>query len=138
MTLSGPERDSRRSWTRLLGLWGPVLGFMMVLLVMATRPDSAFFEPFGDKLLHGLAYFALGFLTLRAFHGGVMRLRWWPSVLAMLLTLGYAALEEGQQGRVPSRDSSSVDWAADALGAACSIVFTALVAVVTARMRAKE
>jgi VanZ family protein len=115
-----------------------VLGFMAILMVMASRPDSALFEPFGDKLLHGLAYFVLGFLALRAFHGGVTSLRVWPSVLAMLLTLGYAALEEWQQGRIPSRDSSSLDWTADALGAVCSIAFTALLAGVFARRLGKE
>ena len=72
------------------------------------------------------------------FHGGVTPLRWLPSLLAMALTLSYAALEEWQQGRLPERDSSSVDWAADALGAACSVAFKAVVGSLSARHRAKE
>jgi VanZ family protein len=111
---------------------------MVLLMVMASRPDSAFFERFGDKLLHGLAYFVLGLLALRACHGGVTSLRLLPSALGMALTLGYAALEEWQQGRLPSRDSSSVDWAADAVGAALSLVFAALLAGIISRLRAKE
>ena len=123
---------------RWFALWGPLLGFMIALLVMASRPDSAFFEPFGDKQLHGLAYFTLGLLALRAFHGGIVPLRWGPSVLALTLTLSYAALEEWQQGRIPQRDSSPLDWAADAVGAVCSLVVMALLAGLIARFRAKE
>lgn len=112
-----------------------MLGFMAFLLFMASRPDSAFFEPFGDKLLHGLAYFVLGVLALRAFHGGVVPLRPLPTVCALVLTLGYAALEEWAQTRVPARHPSRIDWAADAVGAICSLGFSAVVGWFAGRIR---
>jgi VanZ family protein len=78
-----------------------------------------------DKLLHASAYCTFGVLCLRAFHRGVTPLRLTPSILAMLLTLGYAVLDELHQSRVPGRDASLFDWIADAVGAASACLVVA-------------
>jgi VanZ family protein len=77
-----------------------------------------------DKLAHTTAYCLFGVLCLRAFHGGLLPLRPWPSLFGMLLTLAYAMVDELHQSRVPGRMASVADWIADALGAfsACLVV----------------
>lgn len=69
-----------------------------------------------DKLAHAAVYCVLGLLCLRACHGGLGPLRTGPTLLALLLALGYGAFDELHQSRVPGRDASIADWVADAAG----------------------
>jgi len=75
-----------------------------------------------DKLLHAAAYCVFGFLNLRAFHGGIRPMRQWPTLLAMILTLSYGAVDEWHQSLIPARVASVHDWLADAVGAGLSLV----------------
>jgi VanZ family protein len=104
-----------------IGLWAPVVAFMIGVYVLADPLPVAPPVTGGDKLLHAAAYGTFGVLCLRAFHGGLRRLRLRPTLLALLLTLGYGALDEVHQSRVPGRDPSLADWAADAAGASLAV-----------------
>ena len=89
-----------------------------------------------DKLAHAVAYCLLGALSLRACHRGIGPLRQWPTLLAMLMTLTYGALDEWHQAYVPGRFPSLYDWFADAAGAGLSIVLVQS-AVVWRRRRSR-
>ena len=80
-----------------------------------------------DKTFHVVAYGLFGVLCLRATHGGFRPLRVGPTVLAMLLTLGYGALDELSQASTPGRDGSLPDWSADAVGALLALVSLAVI-----------
>ncbi len=86
-----------------------------------------------DKLLHTAAYCVFGFLNLRAFHCGIRPIRQWPTLLAMILTLSYGAVDEWHQSLIPGRVASVQDWLADAAGAGLSLV--GLFAAVRIRQR---
>jgi VanZ family protein len=103
-------------WLRFISLWGPVVAFMVSVYVLAGREGLPVGERLLDKALHVAAYMLFGWLCLRAFHGGIRPLRRWPTVLAMLLTLAYGAIDEWHQLYVPGRHPSLLDWLADAVG----------------------
>jgi VanZ family protein len=73
-------------------------------------------ELLSDKVLHFAAYGLFGLLNLRAFHGGFRRPVWWASLAALLLTVGFGALDEWRQTGVSFRDASWQDWLADLAG----------------------
>lgn len=89
-----------------------------------------------DKLLHVAAYMLLGWLVLRATHGGISELRLGPTVAAFLLTLAYGASDELHQLSVPGRVASVADGIADALGAGLAILLMGFLGSLRAR-RAK-
>jgi VanZ family protein len=71
-----------------------------------------------DVDLHGLAYFGLMLVVLRAVAGG----RWAGVTLgtlaiAWLITVAYGATDEWHQLYVPQRQAEIRDWYADAIGA---------------------
>ncbi len=68
-------------------------------------------------------------LSIRAFHGGLGRLARWPTVFALLLTIGYGMLDEMHQSRVVGRDASMLDWLADVVGAGLSVVVLGMLAL---------
>jgi VanZ family protein len=53
----------------------------------------------------------------------------WPTVFALLLTIGYGMLDEMHQGRVAGRDASLLDWLADIVGAGLSVVALGMLAL---------
>jgi VanZ family protein len=112
---------------RIVGLWAPVGAFIALLQFLSSRSSLPVSGLVWDKLVHAAAYCVLGFLSLRAFHGGIKPLRLTPSLLAMLLTVGYGVLDEMHQSRVPGRDASALDWVADAVGAAVACLAMAVV-----------
>lgn len=113
---------------RLASLWAPVIGFMILIYSLSSRESLPASELVWDKAVHVGAYGVFGTLCLRAFHGGIRPLRGRPSLLAMLTTLLYAMLDELHQSRVPGRDSSLLDWVADAVGAGLALLFVAWLA----------
>jgi VanZ family protein len=110
---------------RLIGLWAPVLGFMLGVFLLAGQPAPAVVGLAWDKLLHVGAYTVFGFLCLRATHGGIRKPSRPHVLLALLLAVGYAALDEWHQTVVPGRDPSALDWVADSVGAALSFLIYA-------------
>ena len=106
---------------RIIGLWGPIIAFMALVYLLAGQEGLPVSGRWLDKLVHAAAYGLFGVLCLRGFHGGMRPLRLWPSLLAILLTLGYGALDEWHQAQVPGRHSSLYDWYADAAGAAVAL-----------------
>jgi len=82
-----------------------------------------------DKVIHAGAYGTLGFLSLRAFHGGVRRLRLTPTILGVLLTVAYGLVDEWHQTWVPGRHAGILDWVADLTGALCAVGIFGLLGV---------
>lgn len=115
-----------------IGLWAPVVGFMTLLFAFSSQPGVGGPDWVWDKLAHALAYGALGLLCLRALHEGLDRPRPRPTLLAMLITVGYGVLDELHQATVPGRDASVLDAFADATGAGLSIPLFGLLAVTAA------
>jgi VanZ family protein len=108
-------------WLRFISLWGPVVAFMVLVYTLADQEGLPATGRLLDKALHAAAYALFGGLCLRAFHGGIRPLRRWPTVLAMLLTLAYGAIDEWHQVHVPGRHPSLLDWLADAAGAGLAL-----------------
>ena len=101
----------------LLSLWAPVAAYMALIHLLSSQSSLPVSGLIWDKLAHTAAYCLFGVLCLRAFHGGLRRLELRPTILAMLLPLAYAMIDELHQSRVPGRLASRADWIADALGA---------------------
>lgn len=139
-----PQGSVVRAW---LPLWGPVLVWMAVVLLMSTDWFSgahtgtwllrilrrAFPEidihwvgvvnQLGRKIMHGVEYGILGGLTYRALR--VSHLEWSRFrclASALLLAASWAMVDEGCQSYVPSRGSSLWDVAMDTFGAGLGAV----------------
>jgi VanZ family protein len=108
---------------------------MALLYWLSSRTDLTSVPTGWDKPAHSCAYAVLGFLALRACHGGVAELSPWPTLAAVLLTVSYAGLDELHQSRVPGRDASGMDWLADTGGAALAVAATAGLAALRARLQ---
>jgi VanZ family protein len=120
---------------RLVGLWAPVAAYMTLIHFLSSRSSLPAADLVWDKLAHTAAYCLFGVLCLRAVHGGLRKLRLWPSLLAMLLTLAYAAIDELHQSRVPGREASAADWAADALGAFAACLLVSMWVLIRSRFK---
>jgi VanZ family protein len=101
---------------RLIGLWGPVALFMVLVFALSGSRALPGVPDMWDKLVHAVAYGVFGILCLRAMHGGLSRPRPLPTLAALGLAVGYAALDEWHQASVPGRYSSVADWVADVVG----------------------
>jgi len=120
---------------RFLGLWAPVVGFMVAIFYLSAQSSLPVGVNVSDKLLHAGAYGLFGLLCQRAFHGGLRPLRWRPVIGALLLTLGYGALDEYHQSNVPGRFASVWDWIADAVGGLAAVPVMGLLA---SRLRPRQ
>lgn len=111
---------------RFIRLWLPVAAWAGVLYLASGR--SSLPSPGGgwDKIQHVAAYAVLGVLSLRAFHGGLSRLRAGAVLGAALFTVGYGALDEFHQSFVPGRHPSLGDLAADGAGAVVAVLLVAV------------
>ena len=118
----------------LISLWAPVAAYMALLHLLSSKSSLPVSGLVWDKLAHTAAYCLFGVLCLRAFHGGLRRLDLRPSILAMLLTLAYAVIDEMHQSRVPGRMASVADWIADALGASAACLAVSFWAVVRSKL----
>jgi VanZ family protein len=125
------------SASRIFSLWAPVCAFMALIHFLSSQSSLPGSGIVWDKLAHAAVYSAFGVLCLRAFHGGIARLRLAPSVLAMLLTLGYAALDELHQSRVTGRYADVYDWIADTVGAGSACLVVVLVDGARAAIRSR-
>ena len=90
------------------------LGYAALILGLSSIPGRSLPAQVllsQDKLIHLVEYFGFVLLLARALPGSR------PVLLAIILALLMAALEERYQLLVPGRDSSLADWFADGLGA---------------------
>ncbi len=98
-------------------LWASVVLYMAAIFYVSGLSDPP--VPAGtDKSLHGLVYFGLAIVVLRALVGGQPRridLR--RATIAFLMTVAYAATDEVHQMFVPGRTADVFDLLADAGGA---------------------
>jgi len=106
---------------RLIGLWAPVLAYMVGIFLLSGQPEPALARLTWDKLLHAGAYALFGLLCLRATHGGFKSLRRPRAVVALILCIGYGAFDEWHQSFVPGRDPSVLDWVADLVGSGLAL-----------------
>lgn len=108
--------------------WMPVCAYAGLIFYLSSQPHPeedlpSFVMSFSDKVLHLVEYAVLGGLCYRA-------LRWgtngpWANAafpLAVLFTSLYGISDEIHQSFVPFRDSNWLDWVADTIGAALSVV----------------
>lgn len=81
-----------------------------------------------DKLEHFLIFFVFGILLrLTASHSRYPPIRENAMLVALMVGIGYGALDEVHQMFVPYRFSSADDFIADATGIVCAQIFIALV-----------
>lgn len=103
---------------------------MALIFVVSSIPMTALpigGVPFKDKGVHFVEFGVLGFLVMRAC------LMTWPRVAVLRVatfavgtTVLWGLLDELHQAYVPNRSAEAFDLLADALGAVCGVVFTAL------------
>lgn len=99
-----------------LSLWAPVIIYMAAIFWASSVQDPQI--PSGsDKPLHGMAYFGLALIVVRAVAGGLpRRIDMRTTLMALAITVGYAASDELHQRFVPGRSADLYDLAADAGG----------------------
>ena len=104
--------------------WLPPILLMAVVYFFSAQPDLSsglgLADLIGRKLIHAAEYALLCFLWWRA-----LSTRFAPREAlgaALLLSIGYAALDEYHQTFVDGRNGSPVDVAIDALGAGLAAV----------------
>jgi VanZ family protein len=91
---------------------------MAAIFFVSGLPSPPLPERVSDKTGHLAAYFGLAVLAVRASGGGLpclVRLR--VALLALGITIGYAAFDEIHQTFVPGRFGDLADWSADCVGA---------------------
>lgn len=113
---------------RLAGLWGPVVAFMVAVLLFPASAGARLQEDVSDKLLHAAAFLVHGLFCLRATHGGLRRPARGATVAAILLAVAFAAFDEWRQTWTPDRDGSVGDWIADTCGVLSSLPCFAVLA----------
>ena len=107
-----------RPVARPLALWGPVVGYMLLIFFLSGRPDIELPGPASDKQLHSLGYAGLGGLVARAAAGGLGRpVSWRHAAIAVAVATAYGATDEWHQSFVPGRVPDLFDLRADAIGA---------------------
>jgi VanZ family protein len=81
-----------------------------------------------DKLEHFMVFFVFGILLrLTASHSRYPSIRENAMLVALMIGIGYGALDEVHQMLVPYRSPSIYDFIADAAGIVCAQIFIALV-----------
>ena len=97
--------------------WGPLIAYSGLIFWLSSQPQLAFVGDAPDYLLHFLAYFGMGLLTVRAFARGLaVPVANRVACLSVALSVAYAASDEFHQSFVPGRVASYQDFVADGLG----------------------
>lgn len=113
--------------------WLPAFAFFSFLIWVIVAADSGtpnyFLQqagtlPYGDKIGHVLLFGALALLLNFATKARQVALGPVRLYLGVVLTLGFALLEEGSQLLFPSRSFELLDILADLLGVALATVLT--------------
>jgi VanZ family protein len=107
-----------RALVRRIALWTPPIIYAALIFHFSSEsnPLPALTTHVWDKLLHATEYAGFAVLLSRAFRGeGFGRAR--SILFALIVAIVYGASDEVHQLFTPGRDSSVLDWAADAVGA---------------------
>ncbi len=127
--------------------WLPAFAFFSFLLWVIVAADSGapnyFLQqagslPYGDKIGHVLLFGALALLLNFATKARQVALGPVRLYLGVVLTLGFALLEEGSQLLFPSRSFELLDILADLLGVALATALTSGFYQLRARHRRKR
>jgi VanZ family protein len=111
---------SVRRWLPPL-LWAGVIIFATSMPAeIVPRQVSTF-----DKAAHFGMYAVLAGLLTR--HLADITTPWRAAAAAVLLTVGFGALDEWHQQFIPGRSTELADWRADSLGATTGAAFLALI-----------
>lgn len=118
-----------RRWRRFLILWGPALGFMVLIFCLSNirlGGQSLTRVTHADKVIHAIEYAVLCGLLFRALRRSATAwLCHWSPIVAFLIAALYGATDEWHQSFV-GRDADVLDWMADVFGAAfMAVVLTA-------------
>jgi len=104
-------------------LWAPVIAYMAFIFFVSAMPQAPLPSNVSDKTAHLAGYSLLGLLAVRAVHGGLpARITAKGALIAMIITVGYAAFDEYHQSFVPGRFADVFDLLADAAGGAAALV----------------
>ena len=112
-------------WSTLT-LWGPFIAALAIVFWLSSQSQVPGTQYFWDKSLHATGYAGLGVLALRAFHGGFLRPRSTPTVLAGFAVILWGISDEFHQSFVPGRDATAWDVVADVVGFAIAFVVFAI------------
>ena len=132
----GESEERSPSISHRLQLWAPVAIYMALIFGLSSissPPDLS--TSIGDKGGHGLLYFGLAALFIRALAGG-----WWRSfgVRVAAAAVGFSTLygvtDEIHQIFVPPRTAELADLAADAVGSVAAVVVLYAVHEVRSRL----
>ncbi|MCZ6779456.1 MAG: VanZ family protein [Acidobacteriota bacterium] len=128
-----------RRFLESLGLWLPLAFYVGLIYFLSSQSTIAWARYYPDSLLHGIEFFLLAALVLRALNGGLLipvppRCYLWTFVLSS----HYALLDEIHQALVPGRVASVLDLMADMVGIdlALAAVFILQRALVSRRVSA--
>ena len=110
---------------RAIALWAPLVLALAAVYWLSSLSQVPGAQYASDKLLHVAGYAGLGLLALRAFHGGIARLRPGPTLAAAAVIVAWGILDELHQSFVPGRDATASDVVADAIGFALAVVIVA-------------
>ena len=104
-------------------LWAPVVVYMALIFFVSALPEAPLPSDVSDKSAHVVGYLVLGVLAVRAVHGGLpARVTSHGALLALAITIGYGAFDEGHQWLVPGRSADLLDLLADAAGGLVGLI----------------
>jgi VanZ family protein len=98
-------------------LWVAVALYMALIFGLSSIANTPDLPAGSDKGVHGVLYFGLGFLLVRALGGG-LRGRIPPGVALLATVIGglYGVSDEIHQHFVPPRQVEALDAVADTIG----------------------
>lgn len=113
---------SPRGIAHALWIWGPLLGYLVLIFYLSSLSRVPWAASYPDYVEHSIEYCGLAILTARALNNGFLR----PVsprmlLLAFVLCVAYAILDEIHQYFVPDRFADYHDVLSDALGAGVGI-----------------
>jgi VanZ family protein len=117
----GRRPPERRFFVLFLQFWLPVLVYVTVIIVLSAQPNLRPPLEFrnSDKFYHGVEYFGLGVLLVRAVSASLrLAVPAHAALVSLCLGILVGTADEMFQSTVPGRVSSGVDLFADTLGVA--------------------
>ena len=125
--VSLPVVSGRPDLFAVVRWWGPVLFYMLFILLMSANPIPEVLVGTPDYVWHVGGYFLLTLLAVRAFTKGLAHEPTNTSLFAaFVLTILYGLSDEWHQGYVSGRDSSLLDLVANCVGALLAVSMLSL------------
>ena len=114
-----------QTWTKsFIFSWLPLIVYCLLIYIQSAHPSPEELPSFKfmDKMLHFVAYGAMGILFYRAYQTLQIRnQRQWLVFLSIVSASLYGISDEIHQYFVPARHASFSDVIADILGAVCGV-----------------